>query len=124
MIESVVAGRNMAELLAVQGTELFFFGRADYSATAGHAGQWEGPGVAEEIDAALKQIIASGRHAGIIAGTVEGAEARAAQGFRMLGLGLDAGLLIGALQQRLRALGRPCTMNTAMEAPVDHGTEV
>jgi len=117
LIESVTAGRNMPGLLDVPGAELYFFGPADYSATAGYAGQWEGPGVAEEIAAALGQIRQAGRHAGVVTGTAEGAAARMAQGFRMLGLGLDAGLLIGALRERLQALGRPSSLNTALAPP-------
>ena len=33
----------------VDGVELFYFGPADFSATAGFRGQWESPGVAEQI---------------------------------------------------------------------------
>ena len=35
------------EILQVPGVDIFYLGPADYSATAGFAGQWEGPGVAE-----------------------------------------------------------------------------
>lgn len=111
LIESVTAGRNIADLLAVPGADVFFFGPADYSATAGYPGQWEGPGVAREIDDALQQIRSAGREAGVVADTAESATARQEQGFRMLGLGLDAPLLIDALRQRLQALGRPQRLN-------------
>ncbi len=117
LIESVTAGRNMKALLEVPGTGVFFFGPADYSATAGHAGQWEGPGVAEEINTALRQIREAGQYGGVVAGTTEAVAARASQGFRMLGLGLDAGLMIGALQGRLQALGRPNALDPALEPP-------
>ena len=39
----------MDSLLDVPGVEIFFFGPADYSSTAGYPGQWEGPGVADAI---------------------------------------------------------------------------
>ena len=35
IIETVTAGRNMAELCHVPGADVFFFGPADYSSTAG-----------------------------------------------------------------------------------------
>src|SRR5438445_728188 len=44
IIETVTAGRNIKELRQVQGVDVFFFGPADYSSTAGYRGQWEGPG--------------------------------------------------------------------------------
>ena len=55
IIESVQASQNIHELVAVPGVELFFFGPADFSSTAGYAGQWEGPGVAERILAAISR---------------------------------------------------------------------
>ena len=33
----------------IDGIDLFFFGPADFSSTAGFRGQWEGPGIAEQI---------------------------------------------------------------------------
>ena len=59
LIESVRAVGQMTAMAAVPGTEVFFFGPSDFSATAGHRGQWEGPGVAEQI-LALKDVL---RHA-------------------------------------------------------------
>ena len=49
IIESVRGGRNIRELLRVEGVDLFWFGPADFSSSAGFRGQWEGPGVAEQI---------------------------------------------------------------------------
>ena len=49
IIETVRPASNVAAMVQVPGVELFWFGPADYSASAGHRGQWEGPGVAEEI---------------------------------------------------------------------------
>ena len=54
-------------MLEVPGVEIFFFGPADYSSTAGFAGQWEGPGVAETIFAVREKIAASGKFSGVIA---------------------------------------------------------
>ena len=117
LIESVTGGRNVDDLVRVPGVDIFFFGPADYSATAGHPGQWEGPGVAEEIQTAASAIRTAGKHCGVVAGTVDNVEERLAQGLRVLGLGLDAGLLIGALRERLTQLGRKCEMQPSLEPP-------
>src|SRR6187455_338539 len=67
IIETVTAGRNIKELCQVNGTEVFFFGPADYSSTAGYRGQWEGPGVAAELQAIKDTLRAHGKHCGIMA---------------------------------------------------------
>src|SRR5262245_33103135 len=47
LIETVAAGESIDAILAVPGVDAIYFGPADYSASAGFLGQWEGPGVAE-----------------------------------------------------------------------------
>jgi 2-keto-3-deoxy-L-rhamnonate aldolase RhmA len=106
IIESVRGGRNVQELLAVPGVELFFFGPADYSATAGFPGQWQGPGVAEQILAAKDAIRAAGKHCGLLATSNANLQERREQGFRMLGLGMDSGFLLRGLQEALVSAGR------------------
>lgn len=98
IIESVKGGKNIDEILAIDGTDIFFFGPADYSASAGYAGQWEGPGVAEEIDAIKNKIIAAGKSCGIMSKNKDDLSARHNQGFRMLALGADAGLLLKTIK--------------------------
>src|SRR5262245_20177291 len=44
LIETVAAGEAIDAILAVQGVDAIYFGPADYSASAGFLGQWEGPG--------------------------------------------------------------------------------
>ncbi|MBI3875980.1 MAG: hypothetical protein HY300_08485 [Verrucomicrobia bacterium] len=106
LMETVTAGRNIRSLLAVPGVELFFFGPADYSATAGYAGQWEGPGVAEQLLAIKDQIRAAGKHCGVISTSAENLLQRREQGFQMLGIGADAGLLLRSAHAALAAVGR------------------
>ena len=65
IIESVEGGRNTDQMLKVDGVEVFFFGPADYSSSAGYVGQWEGPGVAEEILAVKDAIRAAGKPLGL-----------------------------------------------------------
>ena len=105
MIESVRAGKNIESMLEVPGVEIFFFGPADYSSTAGFAGQWEGPGVAETILAVREKIAASGKYSGVIAAGNENLVLRKSQGFQMLGIGLDGSLMIRSAREALAAVG-------------------
>jgi len=106
IIESVRAAAAVPEMCRVDGSELFYFGPADYSSSAGFRGQWEGPGIAEEIVRLLGTLRAAGKHAGVIGTSHEDLQRRITQGFRMVGLGMDAGLLIRSLKGALAAAGR------------------
>jgi 2-keto-3-deoxy-L-rhamnonate aldolase RhmA len=101
IIETVQAGNELPRMLEVDGVELFFFGPADYSATAGFPGQWEGPGVAEQLLRLKDMVRQTGKHCGVVATSHTDLEERSRQGFRMLGLGLDAGLLLRSLHEGL-----------------------
>lgn len=106
IIETVTAGRNIQQLCQVDGAELFFFGPADYSSTAGYRGHWEGPGVATELQDIKKILLGQGKHCGIMATSTEDLIERSRQGFRMLGLGTDSGLLLRSLHVALGGVGR------------------
>lgn len=114
-IESVTAAENMADLVQVPGVELFFFGPSDFSSTAGYAGQWEGPGVAEQILAAKDTIRGAGKHCGVLATSNENLVARHDEGFRMLGLGFDSGLLLRAVTEAMGAMGHEVQLNAALD---------
>jgi 2-dehydro-3-deoxyglucarate aldolase/4-hydroxy-2-oxoheptanedioate aldolase len=106
LIESVAAIPHVSEMCGVDGVDVFFFGPADFSASAGFRGQWEGPGVADQI-LQLKDIIrSSGRHCGVLATSPENLLERCSQGFLMPGFGSDAGLLVRTLRQTLSLLDR------------------
>jgi 2-keto-3-deoxy-L-rhamnonate aldolase RhmA len=106
IIETVRTVAEVPAMCAVDGAELFYFGPADFSSTAGYRGQWEGPGVAEQL-LALKDIIRrSGKHCGLIATSAENLQLRREQGFRLIGLGLDTGLLLRSLHSMLAVAGR------------------
>ena len=106
IIETVTAGRQVHQLCQVRGVELFFFGPADYSSTAGYRGQWEGPGVAAELQAIMKTLRAQGKHCGVISTSLENLIERRQQGFRMLGVGSDTGLLLRSLHTALGVVGQ------------------
>ncbi len=87
IVESVAARRSINQMLELDGVDVFFFGPSDYSSTAGYAGQWEGPRVAQHILQAKEAGVAIGKHRGLLATSYENLHERYQQGFRMLGLG-------------------------------------
>ncbi len=106
VVESVKGGENIHQMLQVDGVEVLFFGPGDYSSSAGYVGQWEGPGIAEKILAAKDAIRAAGKHCGLLVTDNENLLQRRDQGFRMLGIGLDTGLLLRSLHESLAAMGQ------------------
>jgi 2-dehydro-3-deoxyglucarate aldolase/4-hydroxy-2-oxoheptanedioate aldolase len=106
ILETVKAAANVAALSQVAGAELYFFGPADFSASAGHRGQWEGPGVAEQLLGMKDVLRRAGKHCGVQTTGTEDLHRRLRQGFRVLGLGMDVGLLIRSLRGALAAVGR------------------
>jgi 2-keto-3-deoxy-L-rhamnonate aldolase RhmA len=101
VIETADASANIDSILDVPGLEVIFFGPSDLSQSLGHMAVWEGPGVAEDIlrmsDLAAERNILSG----IIGINAEDIARRKDQGFRMIGLGSDAGLLLRQLRHSL-----------------------
>ena len=106
LIESVAAIPNVPAMCEVDGTDVFFFGPADFSSTAGYRGQWEGPGVAEQILQLKDSIRAAGKHCGLMTTSVDNLVERREQGFHMLGVVADNGLLLRAMHQALQAVDR------------------
>lgn len=106
IVESVRGGREIEAICQVPGAEIILLGPADYSASAGHPGCWQGPGVAEELALIRETVRRHGKHCGILAASPEDLASRRAEGFRMLGVGLDGSLLAGALRARLALVGR------------------
>jgi 2-keto-3-deoxy-L-rhamnonate aldolase RhmA/quercetin dioxygenase-like cupin family protein len=122
LIESVSAIANVPAMCELDGTDVFFFGPADFSATAGYRGQWEGPGVAEQILQLKDSINAAGKHCGLMTTSVENLVHRREQGFHMLGVGADNGLLLRSIHQALQAVDRDRLPATSLD-PAD-GREV
>ena len=110
IVETVRAGQNIEPLCQVPGVEILFLGPADYSSTAGYPGQWEGPGVAEQLLDIKTVIRRHGKHCGVVTTSVENLLQRREQGFSMLGVGLDAGLLLRSLTGALSAIGSDRTL--------------
>jgi 2-keto-3-deoxy-L-rhamnonate aldolase RhmA len=104
LIETREAAEEIDDILDVPGLEAIFFGPADLSASYGYRGEWEGPGIAELLLDIRAKAAERGLAAGVMGRSVEDAAQRAAQGFRLVGLGSDAGLLIRALTEALQRL--------------------
>ena len=106
LIESVRGGKNIKDLVQIEGADIFFFGPADFAASAGYAGQWDVPTVNDQMNSAKEIAIKSGKVCGIVATSNEEIEKRAKQGFNMFAIGFDSGLIINGLRQILKGLGR------------------
>jgi 2-keto-3-deoxy-L-rhamnonate aldolase RhmA/quercetin dioxygenase-like cupin family protein len=106
IIETVRAGRDLERMCQVDGVTTFFFGPADFSASAGYRGQWEGPGVAAHLLSLKDTVRRAGKQCGVVATGTGNLGQRLAEGFRVIALGLDGGLLLRALHESLTAAGR------------------
>ena len=120
LIESIAAIPNVATMCEVDGIDLFFFGPADFSSTAGFRGQWEGPGVAEQILSLKDTINAAGKHWGVVSTSNQNLTDRLDQGFRMLALGTDSGLLLRSLHQSLQEVDRDRLPATSLDPADGH----
>jgi phosphoglycerate dehydrogenase-like enzyme/2-keto-3-deoxy-L-rhamnonate aldolase RhmA len=114
IIETVRGAANVPAMCQVPGVDLFWFGPADFSASAGYRGQWEGPGIAEEILRLKDTLRSAGRQCGVVATSDSDVQRRLSQGFRAVSLGMDAGLLIRSLRASLLSVGRDRPMRADM----------
>ncbi len=104
IIETAEAAANIDSILAVPGLEAIFFGPSDLSTTSGYLGQWEGPGIAETILDIRGKAAQLGIGAGVMATSVEDGVRRRDQGFSLIAIGPDTGLLIRAINQALEQM--------------------
>lgn len=101
VIETAEASANIAGILATPGLEAIFFGPSDLSQSFGHLAVWEGPGIAEEILRMKRLADELGIASGIIGASADDIARRRQQGFGMIGLGSDVGLMIRQLRELL-----------------------
>lgn len=101
VIETKDASDAIASILAVSGLEAIFFGPSDLSQSCGHRAVWEGPGVAEDI-LRIKQLAAQVNIAsGIIGTSAEDIRRRRSEGFEMICIGSDVGLMIRQIRSQM-----------------------
>ena len=118
MIESIDAVPNVANMCKVDGVEIFFFGPADFSSTAGFRGQWEGPGIAEKILELKNTIKDSRKYCGVVSTSNQNLTDRLNQGFQMLAIGTDGGLMLRSLHESLKKVNRDRSAATSLD-PMD-----
>ena len=118
MIESIDAVPNVANMCKVYGVEIFFFGPADFSSTAGFRGQWEGPGIAEKILELKNTIKDAGKYCGVVSTSNQNLTDRLDQGFQMLAIGTDGGLMLRSIHESLKKVNRDRSAATSLD-PMD-----
>jgi 2-keto-3-deoxy-L-rhamnonate aldolase RhmA len=106
MIETQAAFDNLDAILDSGGLDAVFLGPGDLSASRGAVGEWEGDGVAQMNLDILSRANARGVAAGIVATSTEDALLRRDQGFGMISLGSDVGLMIRQIRQMAGQLGK------------------
>ena len=116
LIENVAAIPHVPAMCEVDGTDVIFFGPNDFSATAGYRGQWEGPEVAEQILDLKDAIRAAGKHAGLMTTSTENLLQRREQGFHMLGIGSDSGLMLRSIHQALQVVDRDRVPSASLDS--------
>jgi 2-keto-3-deoxy-L-rhamnonate aldolase RhmA/quercetin dioxygenase-like cupin family protein len=121
IIESLRGGDNIISLLEVPGTDVFFFGPADYAASAGFAGQWEVPEVTRHMNNARDEVLKAGKHCGVVTTSIDDLARRNEEGFHMLAYGIDAALLIRSIRQISAALGRDRKITPDFSVPAATG---
>lgn len=115
LIEQVSALPHIEEMCQVEGVDIFFIGPADFSASAGFVGHWEGPGVAEQIIDIKNIIVNRKKYCGIMSTNNENLLVRKEQGFRMLGIGSDSGMLLRSIREILKTVGRDKKPKTSLD---------
>ena len=105
MVETVEAAAALDEILATPGIDAVLFGPADFSSSSGFPGQWEGPGIAEQILSLQQRIRERGLPCIVIARDAEDAKRRRNEKFQLIGLGSDTGSMIRSAVDILGQMG-------------------
>lgn len=105
MIEVKEATAAFDDIIALDRIEAVVFGPGDLSSSYGHIGQWEAPGVGEEILELVGRAKAKGVASAVVARDIDDVLARRDQGFEMVALGSDAGMIVRHISDIAKALG-------------------
>ncbi|KAA0892985.1 HpcH/HpaI aldolase/citrate lyase family protein [Pusillimonas sp. ANT_WB101] len=93
-IETAAAIQAIPSIVALAEIDIVFFGPADLSADMGLLGQPEHPDVRASIAAAIKQVTAAGKMAGVLAPNPSVARAYYEAGAKFIAIGSDLGCLL------------------------------
>jgi len=107
MIEHVRAVENIDRILSVNGIDAIIVGSLDLSGSMGILGQTSDRRVEAAIQRVLSAAKAAKVPAGIITVSADQANARIAQGFQQVIVGIDVLFLHGAARQTLEAIKKP-----------------
>lgn len=102
-IEHIKGVENADEILSVPGVDACYIGPNDLLASMGHkpAGESDHPDFVQAVEHVLKTAQARGVAPGMHVYNVDSMNARIAQGFRMLALSSELGLLLNAIKSDL-----------------------
>jgi 2-keto-3-deoxy-L-rhamnonate aldolase RhmA len=106
LIETAVGIANAEAIMAVDGIDIGWLGHFDLTNSMGIPGQFDHPDFLAAVDRLVAACRVHGKPAGVLAGSVEAAEAWRARGFRVFAYGTDISLLQESLRgglARLRA---------------------
>ena len=106
LIETAAGIANAEAIMAVDGIDIGWLGHFDLTNSMGIPGQFDHPDFLAAVDRLVAACRVHGKPAGVLAGSVEAAEAWRARGFRVFAYGTDISLLQESLRgglARLRA---------------------
>jgi len=107
MIEHVRAVENAEAILSVPGVDAFFIGPVDLTNSMGHKPALDSE--APEFTQALRHLLEVGRKYGVASGIhvadAAAAARRRAEGFQMIAVASDAGLMLAKAREAAAALG-------------------
>jgi len=95
-IENIQAVRNLRELLAVEGIDVYFIGTSDLSHSMGIPAQYDNPELLAVVDQTIKEIRAAGKVAGLIARNADDARAAIDRGVQYVLVGATGLIMAGA----------------------------
>jgi 2-keto-3-deoxy-L-rhamnonate aldolase RhmA len=104
LIETAPGIANAEAIMAVEGLDIGWLGHFDLTNSMGIPGQFDHPDFLAAVDRLVAACRVHGKPAGILAGSVEIAEAWRARGFRIFAYGTDISLLQQSLRDGLARL--------------------
>jgi len=104
MIETAAGLERVEDIVAVDGVDGVHLGQFDLSLSLGVPGQTDHPQILDGIERLLRACAAHGKFAACMAPTAEIGAQWLAQGFRMVSVGYDVGLLSSALSDGIAKL--------------------
>jgi 2-keto-3-deoxy-L-rhamnonate aldolase RhmA len=104
LIETAAGIASAEEIMAVDGIDIGWLGHFDLTNSMGIPGQFDHPDFLAAVDRLVAACRVQGKPAGVLAGSVETAEAWRARGFRVFAYGTDISLLQESLRSGLARL--------------------